>query len=183
MIRLFAGLEIPDAVKDQIQSLPKNLTGAFWKSGEKLHLTLRFIGNIEEPVADEVVRTLRDIRFPAFRLGLKELGYFAVGDNPHHLWTGVDDKKNVAALAEKIDAAVKKAGGGMNDKFKFMPHVTLAKLQGATLPGVLRYIEQNNLFKSDAWTAESFALFSSHARAYGDGKNYRIEEQFPLSLI
>ncbi|MDD3669115.1 MAG: RNA 2',3'-cyclic phosphodiesterase [Alphaproteobacteria bacterium] len=183
MIRLFAGLDIPDAVKEQIQSLPKNLSGALWKSGEKLHLTLRFIGNVEEPVADEIVRTLRDVRFPTFRLGLKELGYFAVGDNPHHLWTGVDDRKAVGELADRIDAAVKKAGGGMNDRFKFMPHVTLAKLQGATLPGVLRYIEQHNLFKSEPWPVESFVLFSSHARAHGDGKNYRIEEQFPLSLV
>lgn len=183
MIRLFVGLEIPDSVKDKIQSLPKHLPGAFWKSAEKLHLTLRFIGNVEEPTADDIVRELRYIRFPAFRLGLKELGYFAIGDSPHHLWTGVDDKKDVAALADKIDNAVKKAGGGMNDKFKFMPHVTLAKLQGTTIHSVLHYMEQNNLFKSDSWLVDSFVLFSSHARAHGDGKNYRVEAQFPLSLV
>ena len=183
MIRLFVGLEIPEKVKEQLISLDKNLAGALWKSEDKLHLTLSFVGNVEEPVAEELVRELRFIRFPAFHLSLKEIGYFATGDIPHHLWAGVDEDKALRELQEKIEGAVRKLGLGDRDKFKFHPHVTLAKLQGASLSDVMSYISKNNLFHSELFLVESFCLFSSHAKEAGEGKYYQIEEQYPLALV
>ena len=183
MKRLFIGLEIPEAIKEQLMSLDKNLTGALWKSAEKLHLTLSCVGNVEEPVADELARELKFIRFPVFHLSLKEIGYFDTGDVPHHLWAGVAEDKALRELQEKVAGVVHKLGLGDRDKFKFHPHVTLAKLQGATLPDVMAYIGKNNLFHSDLFSVESFCLFSSHAKEAGEGKYYLIEEQYPLSFV
>lgn len=183
MMRLFIGLALPEKVKDQLMVLDKNLSGALWKSPDKLHLTLSFVGNVEEPMAEELLRELRFIRFSAFHVSLKKIGYFATGDMPHHLWVGVDEDKALKELQEKIASVVRKLGFGDRDKFKFHPHVTLAKLQGVGLSDVMNYISKNNLFHSDLFLVDSFNLFSSHAKEAGEGKYYKVEEQYPLNLV
>ena len=183
MKRLFIGLDLPRNVKEQLMSLDKNLTGALWKSADKLHLTLSFVGNVEEPLAEELVRELRFIRFPAFHLSLKEIGYFAMGDVPHHLWAGIAEDKALKELQEKVAAVVRKLGLEDRDRFKFYPHVALARLQGVGLTDVMNYITKNNLFHSDLFLVESFCLFSSYAKEAGEGKYYKIEEEYPLDLV
>ena len=67
MKRLFIGLQIPENVIQTLGELPTELTGALWKTPDKYHLTLEFVGNVEEPMADEIERELKYIRFPAFQ--------------------------------------------------------------------------------------------------------------------
>ncbi len=184
MIRLFAGLDLPLEIKKQLQNLQRGMPTALWRPMEKMHLTLRFIGNIEEELlAEEVLKELRYVRFPAFHFSLKGIGYFARSDVPHHIWAGVDEDKAIRELQEKIDAAIKKAGAGQEDKFKFTPHVTLGKLYGADMSDVYRYIQANNLFHTESFQATSFTLYQSIARENGEGKYYKEIEEFPLMLI
>ena len=183
MKRLFVGLQIPENIVQTLQTLPTELTGALWKTPEKYHLTLYFIGNVEEPVADEVARELKYVRFPAFQIALKEIGYFANGDIPHHLWSGVTPDKALRELQEKVENAVKKVQEESQDKFKFRPHVTLAKLVGASVEDVFHYIAQNNLYHSPEWQVTSFCLFESHAKENGEGKYYTVRAEYPLSLV
>ena len=183
MIRLFVGLKIPENIKNQVLALDRNLSGALWKEAEKLHLTLAFVGNVEEPQAEELRQELQYVRFPAFHLSFKEIGYFAKGDMPHHLWVGVAENKALGELQEKVQNVVKKLNLNAQDKFKFHPHMTLARLQGTSLPAVLEYISKNNLFHSDEFLVDHFALFVSHARENGEGKYYTIAAEYPLSLV
>jgi len=183
MIRLFAGIDLPEDIKKQLVSLQKGLPSALWRPSNKMHLTLRFIGNLEESVAEEVLKELRYIRFPAFHFSLKGIGYFERGGVPHHIWAGVDGDKAIRELQQKIDSAVKKAGAGQADKFKFVPHVTLGKLFGANRADVFEYISQNNLFHTPEFEATSFILYQSIARENGEGKYYKEIEEFPLMLV
>lgn len=183
MIRLFVGLSLPENIKEQLTTLQKNLPGALWRPTEKMHLTLRFVGNLEEPIADDVLKELHYVRFPAFHYSLKEVGYFAHGDIPHHVWAGVDEDKAIRELQVKIDNAIKKAGAGQADRFKFMPHVTLGKLSGTDMGDIFRYIAQNNLFHSDMFEATSFTLYQSIARENGEGKYYKEIAEYPLDLV
>lgn len=183
MIRLFVGLGLPENIKVQLAELQKNLPGALWRPMEKMHLTLRFVGNVAEPVAEEVLKELRYVRFPAFHYSLKEVGYFARGDIPHHVWAGVDEDKAIRELQEKIDHAVKKAGAGQEDRFKFVPHVTLGKLIGTDMGDVFQFITRNNLFHSDMFQATSFILYQSIARENGEGKYYKEVAEYPLDLV
>lgn len=183
MIRLFVGLDLPEDIKDELYALRGGLEGAFWHTKDKLNLNLRFIGNVEEPVAEEILKELRYIRFPAFHMAFKEINYFASKDIPHHLWTGVANPVVITELQQKIDLCIKKAGGGDADRFKFVPHVSLAKLQGTDLNELFRYIALNNLFHSREFLVDSFSLFASHARENGEGKYYTIEETYPLMLV
>lgn len=183
MIRLFAGLDLPESIKENLSQLQKGLPEALWRPQNKMHLTLRFIGNLEEPVAEEVLKELRYVRFPAFHYSLKGIGYFEKAGVPHHIWAGVDEDKAIHELHDKIDSAVKKAGAGQEDKFKFIPHVTLGKLYGADRDDVFKYIQANNLFHTDRFEAHSFILYQSIARENGEGKYYKEIEEFPLMLV
>lgn len=183
MIRLFVGLDLPKEIKEQIYSLRGGLEHAVWREPDRMHLTLRFIGNVEEDVADEILRELRYIRFPAFHLTFKGLGYFDVANIPHHLWVGVEEGKILEEFHDKIDHAIKKVEGNQSERFKFHPHVTIAKLQGTTMDELFKYITANNLFKTQPFLVENFTLFASIARENGEGKYYKAEEVFPLSLV
>lgn len=183
MKRLFVGLQIPENVIQTLAELPTELTGALWKTPDKYHLTLEFVGNVEEPKAEEIERELKYVRFPAFQLALKEIGYFANGDVPHHLWAGVTPDKALRELQEKVENVIKKIQEKPQDRFKFYPHVTLAKLQGTSLDDVFGYIGQNNLYHSPEWQVTSFCLFESHAKENGEGKYYTVLAEYPLSLI
>ena len=105
MKRLFIGLQIPENVIQTLQELPTELTGALWKTPEKYHLTLYFVGNVDEPTAQEVERELSYVRFPAFYMSLKEIGYFETGDIPHHLWTGIEPDKALIKISHLILAS------------------------------------------------------------------------------
>lgn len=183
MIRLFIGLDLPEDIKEELYALRGGLPGAEWHTKDKLTLNLRFVGNVEEPVAEEVLKELRYIRFPAFYMAFKEIHYFATKNIPHHIWTGVSEPKIIGELQQKIDLAVKRAGAGDADRFKFVPHVSLARLRGSTIDEVFKYIALNNLFHSKEFLVDSFSLFASRARENGEGKYYTVEENYPLALI
>lgn len=182
MIRLFVGLDLPTEIKEQLCQLQKGLPSALWRPADKMHLTLRFIGNLDNAIADEVLKELRYIRFPAFHYSLKGIGYFEKSGIPHHIWAGVDEDKAIRELQQKVDSAVKRAGAGQEDKFKFTPHITLGKLFGADRDEVFKYIQQNNLFHSTTFQATSFTLYQSIARENGEGKYYKEIEEYPLML-
>ena len=183
MIRLFAGLSLPNPIKEELSALQKGLPSALWRPTNKMHLTLRFIGNLDEPMAEDVLKELRYIRFPAFHYSLKGIGYFAKGDVPHHIWAGVEEDKAIRELQSKIDSAVRKAGAGQEDKFKFVPHVTLGKLYGTSMDELFTYIRDNNLFHTEPFEATSFTLYQSIARENGEGKYYKEIEEYPLMLV
>ena len=183
MIRLFVGLDLPKEIAEHVYSLRGGLENAKWQEKEKLHLTLYFIGNIPEDKANDVIQELRSIRFPAFNLSLKEIGYFSIGEIPHHLWVGVEQDDTLKELNKKVENTLKKAGIKNTDKYKFVPHVTLAKLNGTDINETFKYISANNLFHTKPFLVDHFSLFQSIAKENGEGKYYQIIEQFPLSLI
>ena len=91
--------------------------------------------------------------------------------------------KAIRELQAKVDSAVKKAGAGQEDKFKFVPHVTLGKLYGTDMNELFTYIQANNLFHTKPFQADSFTLYQSIARENGEGKYYKEIEEYPLMLV
>ena len=88
MIRLFVALELPEAVRTRLSMLQGGVPGARWSTDEQLHLTLRFIGEVDDNVAHDIDDALAGIRAPAFTLELAGVGEFG-GKNPRALWAGV----------------------------------------------------------------------------------------------
>ena len=127
MPRLFTALEIPRDAALSLSLLRGGLPGARWIDVENYHLTLRFIGDVEGHVADEIANALDRVRRPSFPLALSGVGAFG-SKKPHSIWAGVTASPDLAALQAEIERICQRIGVAADPR-KFVPHVTLARLE------------------------------------------------------
>jgi 2'-5' RNA ligase len=158
MPRLFTGLEIPSDVGQSLAPLRGGLPGARWVDPENYHVTLRFIGDVDDSIAREVASMLGRVRREAFELRVDDLKSFG-GRKPRAI---------VAAL-----------GGLEPEGRKFTPHVTLARLRDSTSRQVADYLAVRAPFRSPLFKVSRFVLFSS--RSSVGGGPYVVEAAYPLA--
>lgn len=174
--RLFVGLEIPDELRDRLVMIQSGVHGAKWVPRENLHLTLRFIGEVDEVQARDLAHDLFRVRAPGFELTLSGAGHFEANRRVRQLWIGIERNEALNALHDRIDALATRAVGPDNQRFR--PHITVARLNGAPPDAVRHWLAANSLFRSVPFAVERFVLFSSFL-----GKSqaiYREEVEYPL---
>ncbi|MES1158559.1 MAG: RNA 2',3'-cyclic phosphodiesterase [Terricaulis silvestris] len=178
-ITLFAALSIPDHVAERLLPLQKGVPGAKWRPRENLHLTLRYFGEVAEPVAEEIDASLSALadRFTPFDVQLKAAGAFGAGD-PHTLWIGVAANEALNKLAADCERAARRVGLKPEPR-KFTPHVTLAYLSGTELSRVQAFETRLGLFQAPQFRADSMTLFSSWTRKSAPNL-YRSEAEYPF---
>ena len=176
MPRLFTGIEIPAEVREEIARLRVPLPGGRWTEPENLHLTLRFVGDLDKPQAREFADGLETIDVDAFELRLAGLGTFG-GNEPRSIWAGVEPSAPLEALARANDRAARTAGLPPDGR-PFKPHVTLARLKYATPDEVARVLQRIGAFRSKPFIVARFVLFAAKPKV--GGGPYAIEEAFPL---
>lgn len=177
MPRLFVALEVPHNAAMSLSLLRGGLQGARWIDTENYHLTLRFIGDVEHHVADEIVHALERIRRYEFRLGLSGLGVFG-GKKPHSLFatpTASPDLIELQAEIERICQRLRLPA----DPRKFTPHVTVARLRNTPPETVARYLSSRGDFYVPSFTVNRFVLMSS--RESVGGGPYIVEESYALT--
>ncbi|MDX1486022.1 MAG: RNA 2',3'-cyclic phosphodiesterase [Alphaproteobacteria bacterium] len=178
MIRVFVGLELPEAVRERLYGLRGGVPGARWIEPENIHLTLRFIGNVEEDAVADIDGTLARIDFPAFDLEIAGTGEFSRGRRPAMIWAGVAPNPPLIELQRRIERAVVRLGFPPEGR-RYTPHVTLARIKnGAPMP-VREFIAQNNLLRIAPFPVTHFTLFSSHRGRRA--AHYRAEAAYPLA--
>jgi 2'-5' RNA ligase len=176
MIRLFVALALPDDVAQSLSMLQSGVPGARWSMREQLHLTLRFIGEVDERDATDIDETLAAISAPRFALQLKGLGSFG-GKSPRALWAGVAANDALLHLQRKIESAIQRLGLAAEER-KYTPHVTLARLRAAPPQRVMDYLADHGLYASAPFEVRDFALFSS--RLTPNGSIYVVEREYAL---
>lgn len=176
MLRLFTAIEIPETVRTRLTFLQSGVPGARWIPLENLHLTLRFIGEVDEPTAGDIDATLQNVREKPFDLALKGVGEFG-GRDARALWVGVAGNSALAHLAAKIESALQRMGLPAETR-KFTPHVTLARLRDAPATKVREFLSAHNLFDSGPFPVRAFSLFSSFQTP--KGSLYRAERTYAL---
>jgi 2'-5' RNA ligase len=176
MIRLFVALALPEPVAESLTLLQGGVPGARWSTREQLHLTLRFIGEVDGRDAAAIDDALATIRAPRFTLELKGVGEFG-SKNPRALWAGVRDDASVLHLQRKIESAVQRVGLPPEER-KFSPHVTLARLRGAPRERVITFLATHALYASGPFDVNAFVLYSSTLTR--NGSLYRPERSYPL---
>jgi RNA 2',3'-cyclic 3'-phosphodiesterase len=178
-LRLFAALELPDEIADRLMPLMQGVGGAKWRPRENLHLTLRFFGEVSEPIAEEIDSELQQIAFAAkpFELQLKGAGSFG-GAEPHALWIGVAENAALTKLAADCERAARRVGL-KPEALKFKPHVTIAYLSLAPLDRVQAFEARLGLFETAPFWVESFGLYSSVTRKSAPSL-YRLEADYPF---
>src|SRR5256885_2832296 len=100
MHRLFVAIRPPEHIRDLLIDAMDDSADFRWQSEEQLHLTLRFVGEVDRPVADDLAATLARIRFDRFSLRVNGVGRFEQRSS-NALWAGVEPKEPLAALAAK----------------------------------------------------------------------------------
>ncbi|HSR55521.1 MAG TPA: RNA 2',3'-cyclic phosphodiesterase [Alphaproteobacteria bacterium] len=179
MIRLFVGLSLPEGVRERLHGLKGGVPGARWIEPENMHLTLRFIGNVDDLAIEEVDEALSRVRSPAFDLEIAGVGEFSRGRRPVMLWAGVNPDPDLMDLQRRIESAVVK-GGFPPEGRRFTPHVTLARIKNGARGRVRDFIEENNLLRVEPVPVTCFTLFSSHLGRRG--ASYRAEADYPLAI-
>ncbi|MGE0210097.1 MAG: RNA 2',3'-cyclic phosphodiesterase [Parvibaculaceae bacterium] len=176
MPRLFTGIEIPPDIAADLDLMKGGVWGARWIEPENFHLTLRFVGDVDENVSSELALMLQGVSPPAFTMQLRGVGAFG-GAKPHTIYTGVPENpalRRLQAAQERICQAV----GLPPEQRKYTPHVTLARLRQANAGEVQRFIAAHNLYASRPFEVTSFVLFSS--RPSRGGGPYAVVERFDL---
>jgi 2'-5' RNA ligase len=175
-MRLFVALSIPDAVAQSLLLIQGGVPGARWQTREQLHLTLRFIGEVDGQSMAAIRDALDGIDAPAFELELHGVGQFG-NRQPHSLWAAVRPSPELEHLQRKVDNAIRRVGQPQ-DAHKFTPHVTLARLRHPDEEKMVDWLKYNALYTSARFGVDSFRLYSS--RLTSDGSIYRVEEDYPL---
>lgn len=161
MLRLFVALPLPESVCDRLTDLTGGIPGANWTPPDNFHLTLRFIGEVDEGVAEDIDEALDLVVAPTFSLTLEGLGRFGSGDRSRLLWAGVERNQALEHLRQKIESAVVRAGLPPEER-RFTPHVTLARLDSGAHPGkVIRFLEERGLFREGPILMDRFVLYES----------------------
>jgi RNA 2',3'-cyclic 3'-phosphodiesterase len=178
MLRLFVALPVPDHIADQVVPTQRGLDGAKWSPRENLHITLRFLGDVDERCAEEVDGALGDIRIAPFDLELGGVGFFG-GEKPHAMWLGVNTNEALLTLQKQCERACRRAGLPPNPR-AYTPHMTICYLpRHQDIDKVVAFQQRHNLFKSHSWTADRFYLYSSRTNGAGPSR-YTIEAEYPL---
>ncbi len=176
MPRLFTALEVPRNVAMSLSLLRGGLPGARWIDVENYHITLRFIGDVDNRTADEVVNRLDRIDREEFQLNLTGVGSFG-SKKPPVVWAGVSPSAELNALQGEIERICQRIGLPPDPR-RFSPHVTLARLRSARVDDVVHYLAGRGNFFTAPFTVGRFVLMSSK-ESVGGGP-YLTEEIFSL---
>jgi 2'-5' RNA ligase len=177
-IRSFVALALPEPhlalLERHLGECARAAPAYRWVEPDSLHLTLRFLGNIEPEALERVRRELASVRGAPFPLALDGRGTFGPRAAPRVVWIGVSGGLDVcAALAARVEAVCQRAGLEPEPR-PFRAHVTLARARGEgdRLPPL------PDPPALAPWTVEDFALYESRLRQQ---PRYVVLERYALS--
>lgn len=152
------------------------IDGARWQDDAQLHVTLRYVGEVERPVAEDIAVALHAVHAPAFDLALSGVGRFDTGSRGRALWAGVTPQDPVAALHRKVDHALVRVGIPPEGR-AFLPHITLARLNRASGP-VDAFVATHAGLTSPPMRFDHLVLYKSHLGQ--DGAWYEPIVRYPF---
>jgi 2'-5' RNA ligase len=180
MHRLFVALRPPAAIRDMLVDAMDGVPEARWQDDEQLHLTLRYIGEVDGRVAEDVAVALSALAAPAPTIAIVGVGRFEHRGRTEALWAAVTPHEALAALHRKVDRAVT-AVGLEPERRAYLPHITLARMArgaGAEVE-VAQWLARNAILRSDPFTMPALILYESHlGRA---GASYEAVAEWPLA--
>lgn len=176
MPRLFTGLQLPERLAAELGAIRGGLAGARWIDAENYHVTLRFIGDVDRVVADDVHDALSQVRRPAFALTLGALDAFG-GGKPRALVATARSAPALIELQAEHERLMRRIGLPPETR-KFVPHVTLARLRNTPARAVADFLAFRGWLASREFQCDHFTLFSS--RDSVGGGPYVTEATYPL---
>ncbi len=175
-LRLFLGLELPDPVKQRLLAVRQPVAGARWQRADQLHLTLAFLGSVEEQLLPDVRTAARSLPVKPFDLAVTGLGCFGHPDRPRNLWAGVQPVEQLAELQDALNERLI-LSGFTREKRTFRPHITLARFRN-NAGSVAHLLKDGERSLAGSFLVHRITLFES---LLGEsGSVYHVVERFPL---
>jgi RNA 2',3'-cyclic 3'-phosphodiesterase len=173
MLRLFVGLALPPEAKLRLSPLCGGVPGARWVDPDNYHVTLRFIGEVDEGTAADIDEALAEIRAPRFEVALAGVGHFGV----RMLWAGVEKNPALLHLHDKVESALVRLGQPPEGR-RYAPHVTLARLKSAAPDRLESWLGEHALFRVTPFPVPRFTLVASYLTK--SGAIYEDQADYPL---
>jgi 2'-5' RNA ligase len=176
MHRLFVAIRPPAPIRRLLLAAMGGISGARWQSDDQLHLTLRFVGEVDRHLGEDIRAALGGIHHPPFALALNGIGSFDRRGIPDAVWAGVTPHEEVKALHKKVDAALLRVGVPPDER-AFLPHITIARMSRTAGP-IGNLLEEAGGLSSPPFAIDSFALFESDLTH--EAAVYSVVERYPL---
>jgi RNA 2',3'-cyclic 3'-phosphodiesterase len=174
--RIFTGLEVPHDLATELAMLRGGLAGARWIDAENYHITLRFIGDVDERVANEAAEALAEIERAPFPIALDGLSWFGA-DRPRAIVAKIKPSAPLMELQAEHERRLRRIGLEPESR-KYTPHVTLARLRSSSPHAVAGYLGARGYVPPRQFEASRFVLFS--AREAMGGGPYIVEASYEL---
>jgi 2'-5' RNA ligase len=179
-MRLFIALDIPVEVRARLTEYMERArllaTNARWARVEGLHVTLKFIGHVEDAVVEKIKAALTPIKAMPFEVRFSGVGFFPNPKAGRVFWAGVDGGDHLPHLASSIDAALEKLGFPRETK-PYHPHLTLARTSLRPLRELKPLLDDPSS-QFGTMTAREFFLYQSQPQK--GGSKYTKLEGFRL---
>lgn len=183
-MRAFIAIDLEPALRSALEALVRRLEATRaevrWARPGGTHLTLKFLGEIDDPQAGQVTEALENVarRHKPFGLRLEGTGAFPTERNPRVLWVGVTAGPELTELQDDLERALEGLGFGREER-PFKPHLTLGRVKGrARLDRAMAELEARRQDDLGVMTVRKIALFES--RLHPQGAEYRIVREVEL---
>ena len=181
MHRLFVALRPPSAIRVLLAAVQGGVPHARWQNDDQLHLTVRYVGEVERPVAEDVALALGQIHATAPTIALSGVGAFDRQGRVDALWAAVTPHDALTHLHRKVDQALVRLGLEP-ERRAYLPHITLARLprSAAAGPATDRWRADHAALTSEPFTLDALILYESHLG--GNGASYQAIARYPLGV-
>lgn len=180
-MRLFFALPLPDRIQRTLAALQADLGQARWVPAAQLHLTLRFLGEVDDAQAARIVAQVEADRaatpWPDVRIALRSVGLFGGIQRPRVLWTTVEPPGPVNEIAAALERSVTAAGLPAETR-PFAAHVTLARFRRADRPRLEAFLRREATFSTDPFDVSEVILYAS--RLASSGAVHEPQHRFAL---
>lgn len=175
-MRLFVAIRPPRAIRERLIAAMGGISGARWQRDDQLHLTLRFIGDVDRRQAEDIHAALGAIGQQRFEMAIAGVGFFDQRGRPDAVWAGIAPCEPLAGLHRKIDQALMRAGLEP-DRRAYAPHITLARLSRGAGP-IGGFLETAGRLSTPLFSVDRFSLFESDRTA--ERAVYSLLADYPL---
>lgn len=177
MHRLFVAIRPPEGIRARLLAAMGGVGGARWQTDEQLHLTLRFIGEVDRHAGHDIHAALGSIHHGGFEIAVGGLGTFERRGQAETIWAAVAPHEPLKALHKKIDQALARVGVEP-DRRAYLPHITLARLKPSSGP-IADLLARSRDLSTAPFSVRNFELYES--KLTPEGAVYSVVERYPLA--
>jgi len=182
MIRLFIALIIPEEVIEKIfnycADVTKSLSGHKWEPKEKIHLTLKFIGDIKEELLPEIIEDIKFVEnYTSFKCSISKFGFFFKDNQARILWCNFETGEKIFELVRELNIRLTKFGIEA-EKRKFKGHLTLLRIKNKMDE---KFIQRFKEYKFDPIQFNSNKIVLVKSILKPGGSEYKVLKNYELN--